>query len=96
MLTLALVLTVGFAFASVESNLDKNSDNVAELLSNDFKSSLISYEGFIVETLTIDLGFFGCTSYVTVIDKDTKQVLAEFQYYDEECEGDSQAEFWYV
>jgi len=81
-----LIGSLSFALTNVESRLEMNSENDTELLSGNF----------IVETLTIDLGFFGCTSYVTVIDKDTKQVLAEFQYYDEECEGDSQIEYWYV
>ena len=95
-LVFMLVSSLSFASTNVESNLDVNSENVTELLSKDFENSMISNESFIVETSTIDLGLFGCISAVTVIDKDTKQVLSEFKYYDENCEGDSQVEFWYV
>ncbi|QMU66329.1 MAG: hypothetical protein GKR88_19925 [Flavobacteriaceae bacterium] len=90
-----LISSVGFASTNVESNLDVNSENVTELLSAGFESSMISYENFTVKTLTIDLGLLGCTSYVTIFDKDTKEILAEFEYYDEGCEVDMQMEWYY-
>lgn len=95
---LAFMLISSFSFAStnVESNLVFNSENDTELSITKIEKSMSTNENFIFETVTVDFGVLGCTSYVTVIDKDTKKVLAEFQYYDEECEGDMQSEFWYV
>lgn len=96
--TLAFMLIGSLSFAStnVESDLDVNSENATELSITDIENTMLLNEDFTIEIVTVDLGFFGCTSSVTVIDKDTKKVLAEFEYYDEECEGDSQVEFWYV
>jgi len=96
--TLALMLVSGIGFAStkVESTLDLKSEKNFELITTDIEDSMSSNENYIIETITVDLGIFGCTSYVTVVDKDTKKVLATFKYYDEECDGDMQSEFWYV
>ncbi|MBT8245470.1 hypothetical protein [Winogradskyella sp.] len=88
-LAFMLVGTFAFASTSVESNLDLNSENVTELSINDIEKLQLFDGNFTVETLTIDLGIFGCTNYVIVKSKKTGEVFCEFEFYDEDCEGDS-------